>query len=745
MSKIGKLARKQKKFKDRAKDWLDDFIASKGGKQKAKEAVARIAKKSKGSTSYVRKDGVTVYPRQTSIWDDGDSDDFESEKDSWVYRSPSSGKSTGSYGDSSSSYGGSSYSRGYDKSYGYSGSYGGYGYGGRPSSYTGYGGIYSGGSSSLFGSYSYNSVSESKEMLDIKSFVSNLVSIHDPGVTKKVTLSIRDNNMHIGNVFTSDSMLVPLLPEVIAGKKSFNDKLDILSGQALMTSELQQSDNKTEIRDSDILKNIEKYCKKQSANTDVLLKALKFIASMLSENVIEKHILDSSPGYSNYIESFRSFYYKDRVIAGIKEHQILSPIDIAYVKYRSPESISEVLDAAKEHLHSDQYELAKKADSALDKVANSKTPITKDTIFNMSLQIMMVIISALSSNEELLEKLNKTGDLSSLGISQGNIDSMERSSGFLMANDTLMDTMNQRSMTEAEESAIGAIEKLESYDYKSYKMDVPGEVGLVNFKQFEINTYTMKGRQSSYETLRQGTEPYIAPLRRMMAFRDFEKKTTVLGQKRGKLDRSKLSIVNHTDRIYKKTMIDKSSNVSVCLVIDESGSMSGAGIKGAKALACLFAEAFMGSKTVDLHIYGHTAQEGGYSRRSENLQSVVIRKYPTKHSITDVTSRSNNMDGVAMYAIGEEFLKVAKGENKIMIVLSDGNPNAQGYTGSEAVRHTKECVDMIEKKLNIIPMQVAIASHVDSNLMFKRWFQFDDMTSFIPNMSQLIKKVLKEF
>jgi cobalamin biosynthesis protein CobT len=232
-------------------------------------------------------------------------------------------------------------------------------------------------------------------------------------------------------------------------------------------------------------------------------------------------------------------------------------------------------------------------------------------------------------------------------------------------------------------------------------------------------------------------DAYVNPLKRMMKFRDFIKKTTLTSQKRGKLDKGKLAMVNSTDRIYKKTFTDKSSNVSICLLVDESGSMTGPGIKAAKALACLFSEAFMGSKTVDLHVYGHTAQESYNSG-----PSCTIRKYPTKQSISDIRARCQNLDGAAIYGTAQEFLKVASGEQKIMIVLSDGNPYGSGYSGSSAVNHTRECVNAVEK-LGITPMQVAIASHVNSDRMFKRWFKFTDMDKFIPEMGKMIKVLLK--
>jgi len=592
---------------------------------------------------------------------------------------------------------------------------------------------YGGGSGSVFGNtfttgYSSGSsdIKNSKELLDAKAFVSNLVTIHDPLTAKRVTTQVDGTARGIGNIFSDKSTIIPLLPEISTKfSLAFNKRLDILSGQGLMTSTISHSKLKDKIVKENATK-IKEYSKKQ-ADPETVHKTVKVIASILSEQYIEEDIISNSPGYENYIKSFRDYYYNERYEDGIKQHRSFLPIDLLYVKLRDPEKVKGLLELARSRVGSEEYGVLIKVNEAIEKLLRHMKPGTKN-IFGNAIAILMTLLSSCVKDIE---------DVASAEAALMNAAASEGAMEGIGMHRNLTEMMDSRSLSKAESSSLSALAQLEEHDYVSYTMKDPTINGHSHYKNFEMNFYTMKGNETAYANIRKGMDAYVAPLKRMMKFRDFVKKTTLTSQKRGKLDKGKLAMVNSTDRIYKQTFTDKSSNVSICLLVDESGSMNGPGITAAKALACLFSEAFTGSKTVDLHVYGHTAQE-----RYSDGPVCTIRKYPTKQSISDIKARCQNLDGAAIYGTAQEFLKVATGEQKLMIILSDGNPYGSGYSGSSAVNHTKECVDAVEK-LGIIPMQVAIASHVNSDRMFKRWFKFTDMNKFIPEMGKMIKVLLK--
>jgi len=711
-SKLSSIAKQQSKKTDEEDDskysWLDDYLASKDSGKEKEEKDAWWKK----SASHEPSAHETA---ARSWWEDRKNEDDDEEDD------------TTSYG----SYGGYS-----------SGSYDGYG-----SAYSGYStgrSYYAGGSNSIFSSRSASysttyggsatDISNLREHLDIKSFVSNLMAIHDSS-TKRHIIFQADTASGIGNILSPVTSNVPIMADVLlmdSSVKSFNERLDILSGQCLMTAVMSNSSVKTGITAATKGK-ISEYALKH-AHAEKVSTLLKYIVSMLAEKMVEEDVIKNSPGYRNYITSFRDYYYAERLVTGVTKFKTLTALDIAYTAIRHPEKIQDVLDAAKTHIEPTDptvYTDIVNTHTMLERIVDI-SDLTKDNIFEKAARTMMVILSAQSK----IGVETPAEDVS--GINESALQEvLER----LEANKSLLGMMNKREMSEGESEVMSALERLENYDYSSYEAEDPVEKGLTHFKNFDVNFYTMKGDRDDYDIIKRGIDAYVGPLKRMMKFRDLTKKTTLTSQRRGTLDRGKLAIANSTDKIYKKTYVDIANSVSICLVVDESGSMGGPGIDAARALACLFSEAFMGSKTVELKIYGHSAQEESEGYGDEN--QVVIRRYPNKESISELRARYQNMDGIAMHAIAKDFLKVAKKDNKkIMIVLSDGNPWAYGYSGSAGVKHTKKCIDLIEG-MGITPVQVAIASHVDCAEMFKRWFKFTNVSTFLPDMEKMVKNVLK--
>lgn len=698
LGSIAKIHGKQEEEKKEKEDdskysWLDDYISSKDTKE-ASDKDAWWKKKSKPGVH--RGAGYS-----SSSW----LDDTDSES------------SSGSFG----RYNGYSYgSRAYSSGYSY----------------------YGGGSNSIFSSRSSTystgytsggtSILDLREHLDIKNFVSNLLTIHDTSVKRTIVFQT-EHITSLGNILAEESKMVPIMAEVLLmsnNEKTFNERLDILSGQCLMTAVMNSSKLKNNIVEG-LEKKIVSYAKKQAGAAPQIRILLRALASMLAEALVEEDIVTDSPGYKNYINSFRDYYYSERLVTGAAKHRKLNALDITYAKIRHPEKINEILEAAERYIKPDNekaYNDIVNTNKILDR-AISLADLTADNIFEKAARIMMIVLSAQSS------KLSE-GD----NIESANSSEFERAIGRVAMEESLLHMMNHRDIRKEESETMSALHRLERYDYSSYEVEDPVEGGLLHFKKYDMSFYTMQGDKTQYEIIRDGISTYIAPLKRMMKFRDLCKKTTLTSQRRGVLDKRKLSTVNSTDRIYKKTYVDIASSVSICLVVDESGSMWGAGIDAARALACLFSEAFLDSKTVELKVYGHTAQEDD-SHYGE--PAVTIRKYPTKISLSEIKARANNIDGIAMHAIAKDFLKVAKPDNKkIMIVLSDGNPAGHGYGGSAAVKHTKKCVDLVEA-MGIIPMQVAIASHVNSADMFKRFFKFTNMSTFLPDMERMIRDVLR--
>ena len=205
----------------------------------------------------------------------------------------------------------------------------------------------------------------------------------------------------------------------------------------------------------------------------------------------------------------------------------------------------------------------------------------------------------------------------------------------------------------------------------------------------------------------------------------------------GILDTNKLAeAVQGVPTVYIREGEVKTDKVSVCVLIDESGSMCGNRIEAARDTAILINEAVGSVPNVELFIYGHS----GDSKRERSTELMVYREkgYTPKYSLGSVDARYQNRDGNAILETAKRVRKQTKNP-VLMFVLSDGAPCAGGYRGASAMRHVKECVHKVEK-MGFSVIQVCISHTYDPGLMFKNYVIMEDMSSLAFDLGKAIKK-----
>ena len=149
-------------------------------------------------------------------------------------------------------------------------------------------------------------------------------------------------------------------------------------------------------------------------------------------------------------------------------------------------------------------------------------------------------------------------------------------------------------------------------------------------------------------------------------------------------------------RIFSSTRLPQTNKLAVALLLDESGSMCCSDRATSARATAIIIEDFCRGLGIPCCIYGHTANEHGSN-------SVEIFSYVSfdnidgndKYRLMDINARSNNRDGAALQFVGNELLKRTE-ENRILILVSDGQPAAHGYGGQEAEADLKS----IKKQLN---------------------------------------------
>lgn len=219
-----------------------------------------------------------------------------------------------------------------------------------------------------------------------------------------------------------------------------------------------------------------------------------------------------------------------------------------------------------------------------------------------------------------------------------------------------------------------------------------------------------------------------------------EQEYRLTGMRRGVLDTNKLAeAYQAVETVYSNKFKRTTPGLDVCVLIDESGSMSGTNIASARKCAILLNEVFLRLKQCDFYVYGHTAD-------NRHMGEVTINVYRdhwnrNRYALGKVESYSNNKDSVA---IEETYKMVRKQTSKplLMFVISDGAPSAYGLGGQPAVEEVKKVVNRIESNGDTLVCQIAIESHFRPQDMFNHYVVMTDMNTFPSDLSGYVMNTL---
>ena len=186
-----------------------------------------------------------------------------------------------------------------------------------------------------------------------------------------------------------------------------------------------------------------------------------------------------------------------------------------------------------------------------------------------------------------------------------------------------------------------------------------------------------------------------------LSFRNNTQSNFSYGNRSGDIDENNLyKIKMNDDRIMTRRDVVGSKKIAICLLVDESGSMSGQRIINARNVSIVLAESMKSVEGIDLSIYGHTAEEYNIS----GGEGVCLREYvsprkPHIHNCMCMEARLENHDGYAILHTSKLFLQdYADYDRKIMFVISDGEPAGSKYHGRLAMEHVRDCTNNSRSK-----------------------------------------------
>lgn len=255
---------------------------------------------------------------------------------------------------------------------------------------------------------------------------------------------------------------------------------------------------------------------------------------------------------------------------------------------------------------------------------------------------------------------------------------------------------------------------------------------------------TCPNNKAQYERIYKEVAPFVTRLVAEMRalFEELREGSISRGRTAGRVDLKGLRRISTDQRIFssKKNPLDI-PDMAICLLLDQSGSMSGRRIHSCEKAAILL-EAFADQLEIPIMVCGHNTVVGG-------IHFYVHRDYDTidkrrKYALADIETDGSNRDGYAIYA-ASELLGKRPEEDKLMIVISDGQPNDDGYGGEMAAEDIRNTVAKANRTYGIETIAAAIGDDKDriKEIYKSGYLDISDLTKLPKALVKLIRERLE--
>ena len=194
---------------------------------------------------------------------------------------------------------------------------------------------------------------------------------------------------------------------------------------------------------------------------------------------------------------------------------------------------------------------------------------------------------------------------------------------------------------------------------------------------------------------------------------------------------------------YNRRLPQEEPDIAVLLGIDESGSMNGMDrITSARAASIIIYD-FCIKLGIPVAVYGHSTT---YDDKDVELYAYAeYDSYDKKdmYRMIDISSRNCNRDGAALRYMAERLMKRDE-KTRLLILISDGQPNADGYDGSAA----EEDLRGIKREYTNKGITMFNAAIGDDKENIKRiygggFLDITDLNRLPANLTSLISRYIK--
>jgi hypothetical protein len=619
---------------------------------------------------------------------------------------------------------------------------------------------WSGGGATSWGSWS-RSVNDSARMLKHKRHLDSLCKVVDPTVKHSLnfaTDSKNYSNMANGTIYVDGTLI-----------ENGDDKLDVLAGLSI-------HEKLHLVHTKPLTKWEREYSYGNNLNPSQE-RLLHNICNIIEDEYIESQLAKTHAGYTMYIEKVKEHFFgkHGHKIDEMNGNPIADIMNTLLAMVRYPQSIS--ADRKKKHAKHIQFFARALKDALTDR---DSTFMAMDSIYCYMNQLAKEEAKKHedTDEEEILRRADErlkdiledwgegADDMSDKDIERikerlikQERDEAERSDRYARK-EKLSRALEKFAKELADYSLdrdtisdelANEIDELADSDYSEEKWDVSRALGL---KQGGKVTWRNQRASSDYDKNRyteaeKNMKSAIGQLKRKIQLYGDTRINTIRNQRRGKLDKRMLhKIPLGRPDLFKNVIIDEDKPLDVCLLVDESGSMGTWKMDKARETAIALRESLKDNQALNLWVFGHTAD--GYDWDGKGDTNMSVYWSPTYKSdikaMGAMRARSENRDGMAILASAERVKAESPsiGSNKLMIVISDGEPSADKYRFPISVPHTKKCVRHIEGQgWNVIQIGISGARERIMKDMFSNYIMCDDTAELPTKVSKIIRRVIK--
>jgi hypothetical protein len=615
--------------------------------------------------------------------------------------------------------------------------------------------------SSMWGSWggSMQTSTDAARMLKHKRHLDSLCKVVDPTVAHVLDYAKGEtsySDMNRGRIFIDGTML----------KKS-DDNLDITAGLAIH--------EKLHLIHSRPLLKWEKTYKYDNDLDYRQAELLHSIANMLEDEYIEKQLAKDNAGFVTYIEAVKKYYFDTKIESRLQdqdENPFMDILNTLLTFIRWPSHIT--AERKKKHAKHLQF-FARALKDSLDSRENVFSSI--DVIYQYLSRVADSMVkddpSLQDKIDEKMDKLREEMDGSKLSEEDWEHieDSVTRDLTKQDARSSALsklfgDDDGLRELSVLTDYAKGAheadgieaikrmasdIKELEDSDYQEETLK---DVALIHNGAKKITWRRAMPTDSDKLRYQREAKQMKGPttsLKRKIDLYGDTQKHIVRNQKRGKIDKRMLHRipVGRAD-LFKIDIHQEDKPLDVCILVDESGSMGYDKMDMARQSAIAIKEALQDNPALHLWVYGHTAD--GAKDWHSDIGSTNLTEYwsPSMQdrpmALGSMTYRYENRDGTAIHAASIRVKKesLQPMSNKLMIVISDGQPAANRYGGSDAMGHVKKVVKHLESQgWSVIQVGIRGANARMQGEMFTNHMYVEKLSELAPQMSKIIRRVIK--